>query len=86
MPIILTPWASQLLSRHELGRLLDEEMTEKERQELEEAEAVCRRFLAWDLKADEENIEDGKVQRKLAAVLGEETEDDSSVSRFTTPP
>ena len=45
-------------------------MTEKERQELEEAETVCRRFLAWDLKADIESGEDGEVQKRLAIVLG----------------
>lgn len=45
-------------------------MTEKERQELEEVENVCRRFLAWDLKADMESEEDVEVQRKLAIVLG----------------
>src|SRR5260221_2056498 len=69
-------WTSQLLSRHELSQLLDEEMTEKEHQELEEAEIVCRRFLAWDLKADEETLADGEVKRKLAVVLGRETEAD----------
>lgn len=45
-------------------------MTEEERHDLEEAEAVCRRFLAWDLEADKEHAGDGKVKRKLAAVLG----------------
>lgn len=51
-------------------------MTEKERQDLEDAEAVCRRFLAWDLQAEEEDAEDGGVKRKLAVVLGKEIEDD----------
>jgi DNA mismatch repair protein MSH5 len=50
-------------------------MTEKERQELKNAEAVCRRFLVWDLKADED-VGDREVKRKLAVVLGIETEDD----------
>jgi DNA mismatch repair protein MSH5 len=59
-------------------------MTEKERQELEEAEAICRRFLAWDLEADEENVGDGEVQRKLAAVLGIETEVDVEPFRSLT--
>jgi len=55
---------------HELGRLLDEEMTENERKDLQDAEIVCRRFLAWDLQADEEGIAEGEAKRKLAAVLG----------------
>lgn len=51
-------------------------MTAKERQDLEDAEAVCRRFLAWDLQAEAETVEDGGVKRKLAIVLGKEIEDD----------
>jgi DNA mismatch repair protein MSH5 len=58
-----------LLSTHELGQLLDEDMSEAERLELEEAEVVCRRFLAWDLKAEAE-MEDNKVNMKLGHVLG----------------
>ncbi|KAF7288536.1 DNA mismatch repair protein 5 [Mycena chlorophos] len=56
---------SRLLSAHELGKLLDEEMTEEERFDLEDAEAVCRRFLAWDLDEDADN-----VKQRLADVLG----------------
>ncbi|KAL1744418.1 DNA mismatch repair protein MutS [Schizophyllum fasciatum] len=60
----------RLLSTHELGQLLDEDMTAGEREELEEAEAVCRRFLAWDLRED-----DGEdVKSKLARVLGRDVE------------
>ncbi|KAF7314371.1 DNA mismatch repair protein 5 [Mycena kentingensis (nom. inval.)] len=57
---------SQLLSAHELGKLLDEEMSEAERKDLENAEAVCRRFLEWDLEGDG----GGDVKGRLAAVLG----------------
>ena len=41
-------------------------MTEKERDELEGAEAVCRRFLAWNLGEDDGT----EVKGKLAKVLG----------------
>ncbi|KAL1682284.1 DNA mismatch repair protein MutS [Schizophyllum commune] len=61
----------RLISTHELGQLLDEEMSEKERDELEEAEAVCRRFLAWNL-GDDDGTE---VKVKLAKVLGREEEE-----------
>ncbi|TFK40842.1 DNA mismatch repair protein MutS [Crucibulum laeve] len=44
-------YVSHLLSTHELGRLLDEEMADEERTDLEDAEGVCRRFLSWDLNA-----------------------------------
>ncbi len=59
-----------MISNHELGRLLDEEITEEERKDLEDAEAVCRRFLAWDL----EN-EHGNVKMRLAEILGSTNED-----------
>ncbi|KAL1760365.1 DNA mismatch repair protein MutS [Schizophyllum commune] len=64
-------YVSRLISTHELGQLLDEEMSEKERDELEEAEAVCRRFLAWNL-GDDDGTE---VKVKLAKVLGREEEE-----------
>jgi len=64
---------SYLLSSHQIGQLLDEGMSESERLDLEDAEAVCRRFLAWDLKADEDDICEGQVKIKLDDVLGRDT-------------
>ncbi|KIM43410.1 hypothetical protein M413DRAFT_436269 [Hebeloma cylindrosporum] len=61
---------SCLLSSHQIGQLLDEGMTESERLDLEDAESVCRRFLSWDLKADEDDIKEGQVKIKLRDVLG----------------
>ncbi|KAF8158095.1 hypothetical protein B0H34DRAFT_749503 [Crassisporium funariophilum] len=64
-------YVCHLLSTHELGRLLDEDMTDAERVDLEDAEVVCRRFLAWNLK--EEEVGDGRegvVKAKLGDVLG----------------
>ncbi|KAI0087825.1 muts domain V-domain-containing protein [Irpex rosettiformis] len=59
---------SRLLSTHELGLLLDEDMTDKERVEFEEAEEVCRKFLAWDLNtAKETNC--GSIKQMLRQVL-----------------
>ena len=43
--------SSYLLTQHELGQLLDEDMDEAERDELREAEEVCKRFLGWDLSS-----------------------------------
>ena len=54
---------------HELGRLLDEEMTDKERLDLEDAEAICRRLLSWDLE-DSQGLGEAGVKAKLAEVLG----------------
>jgi len=51
---------SDLLSTHAIGQLLDEDMTLAEQTDLEDAEAVCRRFLQWDLRTDHE---DGKDTR-----------------------
>lgn len=61
-------YVSKLLSTHELGQLLDEEMSEDERKDLEDAEDVCRRFLAWDLSRDDEKGR--SVRQVLADVLG----------------
>ncbi|PSR70515.1 hypothetical protein PHLCEN_2v13554 [Hermanssonia centrifuga] len=44
-------------------------MTEDERLDLEDAEEVCRRFLAWDLDAARGGAE-GDVKRVLAEVVG----------------
>ncbi|KAJ6585066.1 DNA mismatch repair protein MutS [Mycena capillaripes] len=57
---------SHLISTHELGKLLDEEMTDKEREDLADAEAVCRKFLQWNLEGDG----GGNVKGRLAEVLG----------------
>lgn len=46
-------YVSELLAEHEIGKLLDEDLDTKERAELEDAESVCRDFLAWDLTSDE---------------------------------
>ncbi|KAE9400467.1 hypothetical protein BT96DRAFT_965335 [Gymnopus androsaceus JB14] len=62
-------YVSQLLSAHEIGRLLDEKMSEKEVLELEEAETICRRFLGWNL--GEGGVD---VKKKLGQVLGREPE------------
>ncbi|KAJ6477358.1 muts domain V-domain-containing protein [Mycena vitilis] len=59
---------SHLISAHELGKLLDEEMTDKEREDLADAEAVCRKFLQWNLDGG------GNVKGRLAEVLGRKDE------------
>jgi DNA mismatch repair protein MSH5 len=63
---------SNLLSTHEIGQLLDEEMTQEEIQDLKDAQDVFRRFLAWDIHKEMEQteIQSGTVKEKLAAVLG----------------
>ncbi|KAG6907883.1 hypothetical protein DXG01_007047 [Tephrocybe rancida] len=66
-------YVSHLLSTHELGRLLDEGMTEEERLDLQDAEAVCRRFLAWDLDAPDQ---DADAKTMLARCLGRKQDDD----------
>jgi DNA mismatch repair protein MSH5 len=63
---------SHLIQSHEVGRLLDEAMSEDDIRELQEAEEVCRRFLAIDLIAAErrkEVIASG-VKDMLEGVLG----------------
>ena len=52
-------------------------MTDKERMELEEAEEVSRRFLAWDLEATREEA-DRNVKEVLGKVIGRDVADDST--------
>lgn len=66
-------FSSHLLSTHELGRLLDEDMTDKERLEFEEAEEVCRKFLAWDFDTAKDDSR-GNIKEILGKVLGRNTE------------
>ncbi|KAG6890840.1 hypothetical protein C0995_003273 [Termitomyces sp. Mi166 len=66
-------YISHLLSTHELGRLLDEGMTEEERLDLQDAEAVCRRFLTWDLDSPEQEAD---AKTMLAQCIGRKQGDD----------
>ncbi|KAI0352675.1 hypothetical protein OH77DRAFT_1513212 [Trametes cingulata] len=61
---------SELLLKHELSQLLDEDMSAAERQELEEAEEVCRRFLACDLSPEQRRERKTSVRDDLSEVLG----------------
>ena len=51
-------------------------MTDDERRDLEDAEEVCRRFLAWNLARSDDGDDDPDlrrdVKRRLARVLGRE--------------
>ncbi|KAH9841446.1 DNA mismatch repair protein MutS [Rhodofomes roseus] len=71
-------YVSRLLATHELGQLLDEEMSDVERRDLEDAEEVCRRFLAWNFARDNDDDDDPDprqdVRRTLAEVLGRQVE------------
>ncbi|KAF8890007.1 muts domain V-domain-containing protein [Gymnopilus junonius] len=61
-------YVTDLLSSHMLNVLLDEKMSDVERSDLEDAEAVCRRFLAWNLK-EVEVLREGYVKTKLGEIL-----------------
>jgi DNA mismatch repair protein MSH5 len=61
------------LAAHELEKLLDEDMTEEELRELEEAEAIGRNFLAWNL--DDETAMDRPPKEVVAEILGMKNED-----------
>lgn len=62
---------SDLLVHHDLAQLLDEDMSHEEKLELEEAETICRRFLEWDLNADDED-----VKGRLHSILGRDYDAD----------
>lgn len=77
--IFLTKYTSSyrnLISTHNVTRLLDEAMTPAEVKELEAAEAVCRRFLEWDLDNFDCEVPGG-VKARLAEVLGIKDEKDA---------
>ncbi|KAF8608257.1 hypothetical protein BDV93DRAFT_486860 [Ceratobasidium sp. AG-I] len=58
-------FVSDVMSRNEIGLLLDEEMTEEETNELEVCAEVCKRFVGWKMSS-----EDGvSVKERLRQVL-----------------
>ncbi|GJJ15544.1 hypothetical protein Clacol_009822 [Clathrus columnatus] len=63
------------VARHAIQEIVDDKMTAEEERELENAEAVCRRFLAWDISADMEK-DDIDVMGKLKEILGERWEEE----------
>ena len=63
---------SALFAAHELEKLLDEDMTEAEARELEEAEEIGRKFLAWNL--DDGTVTDRPPKEVVAEVLGTKME------------
>ena len=64
---------SAVFAAHELEQLLDEDMTEREARELEETEAIGRRFLAWSLNDETEMNQPPK--EFVAEILGMTKED-----------
>jgi DNA mismatch repair protein MSH5 len=70
VPLILVFVAihRELLSLHELPKLLDEAISEEEQLDMDLASAVCQRFLEWDLETQEASL--GEVRERLAQVLG----------------
>ncbi|KAI0632052.1 DNA mismatch repair protein MutS [Trametes polyzona] len=63
-------YASELLAKHEICQLLDEAMSDVERQELGDAEEVCRKFLAWDLSEESGRVQGDSVRETLKVILG----------------
>ncbi|KAI0297721.1 hypothetical protein BC826DRAFT_1000939 [Russula brevipes] len=61
-------YVTELLSAHELPKLLDEAISEEEQLDMDLASAVCQRFLEWDLGTQEVSM--GDTRAKLAQVLG----------------
>ncbi|KDQ62441.1 hypothetical protein JAAARDRAFT_189767 [Jaapia argillacea MUCL 33604] len=66
-------YVTDLLSTQSLGLLLDEEMTDTERQDLEDAELICRKFLAVNFE------EESRTTRNcLGDVLGRHVDGDAA--------
>ncbi|CAE6386833.1 unnamed protein product [Rhizoctonia solani] len=60
---------STILSRNEIGLLLDEDMPQEQMDELEVQAAICQRFASWEMSADD----DIGVKDRLREVLGKGT-------------
>jgi hypothetical protein len=75
---------SRLVHAHDVGRLLDEAMPEDDLRQLQEAEEVCRKFLAINLLSDEgkSDVLSTGVKGMLEVVLGlaDETNSDAPVT------
>jgi DNA mismatch repair protein MSH5 len=70
--LVLLPTRRELLSVHELPKLLDEAISEEEQLDMDLASAVCQRFLEWDLETQEASF--GEVRAKLVQVLGRDVD------------
>ena len=70
--LVLPLTRSELLSVHELPKLLDEAISEEEQLDMNLASAVCQRFLEWDLETQEASF--GEVRARLAQVLGRDVD------------
>jgi DNA mismatch repair protein MSH5 len=62
----------ELLSVHELPKLLDEAISEEEQLDMDLASSMCQRFLEWDLGTQEASF--GEVRARLAQVLGRDVD------------
>jgi DNA mismatch repair protein MSH5 len=62
-------YVSEVLNQHEINVLLDEAMSDKEREELQKSEQRCRRFLEWDLSGLIESGNFEKVVNTLGLVV-----------------
>jgi hypothetical protein len=70
--LVLLPTRRELLSVHELPKLLDEAISEEEQLDMDLASAVCQQFLEWDLETQEASF--GEVRARLAQVLGRDVD------------
>ncbi|CAE6468150.1 unnamed protein product [Rhizoctonia solani] len=59
-------FASMVVSRNEIGLLLDEGMPREQMEELEVRAAICQRFVSWKMSVDD----DVGVKDRLREVLG----------------
>ncbi|KAI9443370.1 muts domain V-domain-containing protein [Lactarius indigo] len=66
-------YVTELLSTHELPRLLDEAISKEDQLDMDLASAVCQRFLEWDLETQEASLED--VRARLTQVLNRSGEE-----------
>ncbi|TBU56560.1 hypothetical protein BD310DRAFT_960111 [Dichomitus squalens] len=66
-------YVNELLARHEVCQLLDEDMRDEERRELADAEEICRKFLAWDPTLPRGGERPTPIRDELAVMLDRDT-------------
>jgi hypothetical protein len=77
--------ASELISRFEIAKINQRELSPEETKELQQAEELARRFLAWDIDENTQDVMD-ILKDMIDAVYGEEEEDNSETEEATQAP
>jgi len=77
--------ASELISRFEIAKINQRELSPEETKELQQAEELARRFLAWDIDENTQDVMD-ILKDMIDAVYGGEEEENPEAEEATQAP